>query len=32
MSEHTDTRKVSNEFIQNVKKWLEIDDTIKENA
>jgi hypothetical protein len=30
MSEHTDTRKVSNEFIQNVKKWLEIDDTIKE--
>jgi len=30
MSEQNDKKKVSTEFIQNVKKWLEIDDTIKE--
>lgn len=30
MSEQNDKKKVSPEFIQNVKKWLEIDDTIKE--
>ena len=30
MADQSDKKKVSNEFIQNVKKWLEIDDTIKE--
>lgn len=31
MSDISDVKKqVSNEFVQNVKKWLEIDDTIKE--
>jgi len=30
MSEQNDKKKISNEFVQNVKKWLEIDDTIKE--
>ena len=29
MSE-TDKKKVSPEFVQNVKKWLEIDDKLKE--
>jgi hypothetical protein len=30
MSEQSDKKKISNEFVQNVKKWLEIDDNIKE--